>query len=213
MNHVSARQHWRHYSSQWRSRACCAQENRHATLQFPICCWWLIVCVCVCVFNVFFLYDLPFFSASPGSFDLFSASNGTSREDLSEFDSLRTLAATGECDPRAACRLSCLLRHVTVSWPFPQWRAIYVGWRLPHLLSCGKSVAGPLVNHSFCHAFPTSPLLSSLLLSRLLLICTYPSSHPVPHLPPSMPASCFLWLFIMCGCVSQSTGSLTAWLD
>ncbi|XP_063075325.1 epsin-2 [Engraulis encrasicolus] len=30
------------------------------------------------------------------SFDLFSASNGTSREDLSEFDSLRAMAATGD---------------------------------------------------------------------------------------------------------------------
>ncbi|XP_031421983.1 epsin-2 [Clupea harengus] len=35
-------------------------------------------------------------ASAPGSFDLFSASNGTSREDLSEFDSLRTLAATGD---------------------------------------------------------------------------------------------------------------------
>uniref|UniRef100_A0A3B1IJG1 Epsin 2 n=1 Tax=Astyanax mexicanus TaxID=7994 RepID=A0A3B1IJG1_ASTMX len=34
-------------------------------------------------------------ASGPGSFDLFSASNGTSKEDLSDFDSLRTSAMTG----------------------------------------------------------------------------------------------------------------------
>ncbi|KAG9279921.1 epsin-2 [Astyanax mexicanus] len=35
-------------------------------------------------------------ASGPGSFDLFSASNGTSKEDLSDFDSLRTSAMTGD---------------------------------------------------------------------------------------------------------------------
>ena len=56
---------------------------------------YLCVCLCVCVccmlmwlLSVFLCVCLRY--PLPGSFDLFNASNGTSKEDFSEFDSLRS---------------------------------------------------------------------------------------------------------------------------
>jgi len=50
------------------------------------------VCVCVCVLALFIYIRVRVVSVA-GSYDLFSASNGTSKEDFSEFDSLRSSAS------------------------------------------------------------------------------------------------------------------------
>lgn len=52
-------------------------QNIHS--HWYLCCLFPSVCVCVCI-------RCPL----SGSFDLFNASNGTSKEDFSEFDSLRS---------------------------------------------------------------------------------------------------------------------------